>query len=299
MKKLPLILLLCACATAQMPGQKPVQGTPLNPGHQLSQGIVGFYLFNDNPWPLGRTYDLSGNGNNGTLAGDARSVPGPYGPALDFDGAGDWVDVSNDFWASFTTFTLVVWINLNAIDIRQDIITVWGGSSQRRFSLLAGVTSEQYSIFIGQANGGLANATGGTMVADKWTQIAATHDAIGNLVLYQNGIEVATGNGDGTLDTTNVGFRVGSNTEASPIEVDGQIDHALIYNRALSASEVGSLYAEQFQMFEQERLPIAAAAAPAGGGQVIMIMGSVPLLIVFMAFSFWISGRKAHDEVGK
>ncbi len=41
--------------------------------------------------------DTSGNGRQGVLAGDPAWVPGKAGRALDFDGAGDWVDVTEGY----------------------------------------------------------------------------------------------------------------------------------------------------------------------------------------------------------
>ncbi|MCG8375045.1 MAG: LamG domain-containing protein, partial [Chlorobiales bacterium] len=56
--------------------------------------------------------DSSGNGNDGTLAGDPTWVEGTLGGALDFDGNGDHVDCGNDaIFELADGFSLAVWIN--------------------------------------------------------------------------------------------------------------------------------------------------------------------------------------------
>jgi hypothetical protein len=58
----------------------------------LHQGLVGFWNF-DGPSVSGvHAYDMSGNGNRGTLTGPTRTI-GKLGQALQFDGVNDYVDL--------------------------------------------------------------------------------------------------------------------------------------------------------------------------------------------------------------
>ena len=55
-------------------------------------------------------YDLSGNGNDGTLGGDPQWMAGKIGDALDFDGD-DYVDAGNSSTLDFGTnnWTVTAW----------------------------------------------------------------------------------------------------------------------------------------------------------------------------------------------
>ncbi|KKL14339.1 hypothetical protein LCGC14_2516680 [marine sediment metagenome] len=101
MKKLILVLFLCSVCWGYVV-DKPIMGVQLNYGHDKSRGLVGIWIFNDKPGVVGRTYDLSGNGNHGTLVADTHSVPGKFGNALDFDGTGDTVQIPNSSSLSFS-----------------------------------------------------------------------------------------------------------------------------------------------------------------------------------------------------
>ena len=50
---------------------KPPRGARLDPGHPLSRGVVGYWLFNEGVG--GRVNDLSGNGNTGVWHGTLGS----------------------------------------------------------------------------------------------------------------------------------------------------------------------------------------------------------------------------------
>jgi hypothetical protein len=70
---------------------KPPLGWPIDPDHPLSD-FVGFC-------PMlvgsaGQVFDLSGNGNNFTLAGHAHYGPGKFGSCLKLDGTGDYASLA-------------------------------------------------------------------------------------------------------------------------------------------------------------------------------------------------------------
>ena len=62
-------------------------------------------------------FDASGNGHDGTIMGDPQWVPGKLGGALEFDGAGDYVDcgASPDYEIA-VNITIACWINVDVFD---------------------------------------------------------------------------------------------------------------------------------------------------------------------------------------
>ena len=71
-------------------------------------GLVASYSFDE---PSGATVqDVSGNGNNGTIANATRSTAGKYGGALSFNGTNAQVNVPNSSSLQLTTgMTLEAW----------------------------------------------------------------------------------------------------------------------------------------------------------------------------------------------
>ncbi len=57
--------------------------------------------------------DSSGNGNDGTFNGDPQWVEGYYGGAIEFDGAGDFLDCGSDPSLDLTKWTIAFWLKLN------------------------------------------------------------------------------------------------------------------------------------------------------------------------------------------
>ena len=67
------------------PNQKPCLGALLNPHLSINQGLVHNAPFNEGSG--GQVFDLSANGNTGTLAGSAPWEAGKFGPAPHYDGS--------------------------------------------------------------------------------------------------------------------------------------------------------------------------------------------------------------------
>ena len=229
---------------------KPPFHTELNLGHRLSQDIVGCWLFNEAPPPLGSAMDLSGNGNHGTLVGDTHSVAGKFGPALDFDGIGDDVVSIPDteqlrFNGSTESFSIVAVVRTSDSFVNRAIVDKEEGSNDGWRFIIAG---GPFWFSVGSAD----VKSSLTPVNNTWYHVAATLDRTGNGQIYidglANGLPVSVSGI--TMATTNpvgIGLRARDGGHAWL----GQIDHVYIYNRALNGSEIASLYLDPFQMFKR------------------------------------------------
>ena len=70
-------------------------------------------------WPgikAGNLIDISGNRNNGTLSGNTFWVPGKFGPALQFDGATDVINLGTNPKLGFTSEDFTVYIYFKITD---------------------------------------------------------------------------------------------------------------------------------------------------------------------------------------
>jgi len=97
-------------------------------------------------------------------------------------------------------------------------------------------------IFIGGSSQDTRSAGGGTtLVNGVWYQIAGTYDGH-SLKTYVNGVldrQIAV---TGTMDSTAYSLNLGKTADGIANYMNGLIDDARVYNRALSAAEIAALY---------------------------------------------------------
>jgi hypothetical protein len=174
-------------------------------------------------------FDLSGNGNNGTLTN---------GPTFDsngwlvFDGVDDWVQLSS-LALSTTAYTKVAWFNP---DGATNNIISGGGDGQHAFWMGGTATNLQAGH-----NGAWStvNYSPGTMTG-RWWFGAVTFNTSTGWVLYLNGSVVDT-NASTTTFTGGTTVRIAAFNNASNL-FDGKIAGAQVYNRVLSDAEVKQNY---------------------------------------------------------
>lgn len=259
---------------------KPPPGTPLRKDHRLAQDLVFSPLFNDPPAPLGQTQDSSLYGNHGTLSSNIDSVPGKFGPALDFTAFGNNIDLGSpdildQLGNTGSSMSIVAWVNLDS----------YNGNGRFIASNAASNTANGWTFQINGSPGMLWLSFGtGSLFAhgittanppiNEWMQLAGTYD--GNQVtLYINGVQQALGTdvtGSGTF-TSGENVRIGSPGDTTNFrEWNGLMDSVLLYARALSASEIAGLFVKPFQMFhsQQEVLFGAFSGAPPAGDIVVL-----------------------------
>jgi len=296
MKKLLLILLLVTLCPAQNNGVKPMLGTPADRAHPLSRGLVGW-------WPMqegsgGTIYDISGYGNHGTLEADTHWVPGKFGPCLDFDGAGDYVNCGRMQAIENKNVTFSVWINPDA----------WGNDGTL---IRKGTAQSTYDLDINNATEIRWYVTGGDILITQdesvyslnaWMHIVVSAQANGDGAMYINGVLVGTDSGT-ALDTISTDdLYLGCENKTDDF-FNGQIDDVMIFDRALSQSEIAQLYREPFCMFEQptpELYVSSGGEPPTTAPQFIMIQLSkipawfvVAVIISVLATAIGTTKRKA------
>jgi flagellin-like protein len=189
--------------------------------------------------------DSSGNGHTGSLFGGVTWKPGHTNNAADFPGAGsDYVDVNS--FGSFTTFTVAAWINrTGAVYARETLFsykemypTTCG------FSLILNLdgSSQHPGIYVALDIKGWQYLEGPDPIPlHQWTHLAATYDGT-NIVLYVNGVPVATDPVTGSMTQCSHDIRIG-NIESGSLQMEfpGRIDEVQVYTRALSQTEINQV----------------------------------------------------------
>jgi subtilisin-like proprotein convertase family protein len=190
-------------------------------------------------------------GNNGAPTGGITYTNGEVGQAFVFNGATtSYVPVAatpslNGIGASGSGFTIECWVKPASTAggpiIEWDSATVdglqfWIQGGSQLYANIQDTSGTSHSFFTGL---GVLNST-------NFQHVALTYDKrSGNACIYRNGVIVASANfGNITPQTTYPNLRIGlrSATSIGTYAYTGLIDELSVYKRALSASEIASIY---------------------------------------------------------
>ncbi len=187
--------------------------------------------------------DSSGNGYNGT-ATDVTYGNGRFGNAGEFNGTSSYISTGiNVSTTLMTSRSYSFWFKQN---LNTNTSRIFGGAN-------AGVTNngmfrireDNGTINYYSINNGVYTWTT-TLTNDVWTHVALTDT--GSLAkLYINGVEIASPSTSTFTTTTNTNLQIGrgrANSGSITNYANGSIDQVRIFNSALSAGNVTSLYNE-------------------------------------------------------
>lgn len=205
-----------------------------------------------------RLYDRSGRGNHGTLTNmDAASdwvaskVRNTAGRVLDFDGVNDYVQCPSVAFSSPPAFSCSAWFRTNSTNNRTILAKYQTTTNERSFLL-------RINDSLDNRLGVILSATG-TAATKQWYSTQAVNDGswkhavftlqANTLRVWINGTEDAgTFVVNGTVNTlfwpsgVPIGFGA-LNLLSTPTAIfPGQIAEGCIWNRALTPSEIRTLY---------------------------------------------------------
>ncbi len=197
-------------------------------------GLVGWWPGDGNP------NDIVGS-NTGTLKNGAMFDTGKVGQGFTFDGVDDVVSIANSPSLQLQTFTIDVWIKrASPSQISKD-----GGIHGNIF--MYGINGHG----LGMRDNGTLYLTkvgvseilsGGPKVTDTSFHHVAVTKSGSTVVFYVDGVPSPQHTYDpGFTFTTNIA--IGSRGDFAGNVFWGSIDEVAIYNRALSSSEIQSIYA--------------------------------------------------------
>ena len=197
-------------------------------------GLVASYSFDAGVGPTAS--DTSGNGNHGTISGATWSTSGRYGSALSFDGVNDLVTMPDADSLDLTTaMTLEAWVRPSAIGSGWRTVLLKERPGQLSYAFYGAAGTGTPSAQISATTGGEAVAGTGIPV-NAWTHLAATYDGA-SLLLYADGVQVASAVATGPIVTSTGALRVGGNTVWAEWFA-GLIDEVRVYNRVLTPAEI-------------------------------------------------------------
>ncbi len=200
-------------------------------------------------------YDVSGNGNTGTLGTSTNAEPadptwatGKLGKGLSFDGVNDYVSVAdNNTLDTIGDYTISMWFKNGAGSKTYPTLLNRGGqSADGYFWIYTAGTNERDLIF--QWSNGVdfgPEVFSSVLAMNTWQNILFTFDNTTKaLKLFVNGAQQGTTKTLANYNAVDDGvLYIGTySTLSTNYPILGLIDDVRIYNRALSAGEVAQQY---------------------------------------------------------
>lgn len=222
----------------------------LVPQHQahaaLITGSVGYWKFDENTGTTAA--DASGNGNTGTLSTiSAGSIPTWINPAkinagLNFNGSSAYVNIPDATILNPSSgVTYNAWVRGSSFPNAYNTIMHKG---------IPGPTYVEYyvksngKIAMYLSNGASYDGTGATTLsANTWYMVTLTYDTTQGLIGYVNGSSDGSfASNTSTPVPTGSPLDIGRDSQTAGRLWSGDIDEPGVWNRALTAAEVTSLY---------------------------------------------------------
>jgi len=208
----------------------------------FASNLVGYWPLNEDSGST--SYDFSGNGYDGTLNGPTQSQTGLLGTsAYSFDGADDYISppVVTEPGES-DRVTLAVWVNMSPLSSRGMHVSsrdeAGGGGTCYSLGTDSGGTirwqikSEALNFY---------DALGSTSYDDgNWHLLAGTYDG-SDLTAYVDAVQDVNNSFSDNIQTpsvTDIGRLAGNSTNYT----NGRLAYPMIFDRALSQSELQTLY---------------------------------------------------------
>ena len=196
------------------------------------------WCYGNNTEGGGEWTDQSGNGNHGSLIGNA-SVSSGY---LTLDGSGDYASFGSIGAADDRTFTYCAWIRTTDTSVGHQVIAEGNSSSNSLYSFM-----EQAADYIKSGNYDGTNSTfltgSTTDINDgNWHHLAISCDA-STISMYTDNNTPETASlgsvGSSTLNTAAAGALI----RTSVVNYfNGDIDDVMIYSGELSAAQISDIY---------------------------------------------------------
>ncbi|MCP4256562.1 MAG: LamG domain-containing protein [Planctomycetes bacterium] len=196
--------------------------------------------------------DSSGNRYQGKLIGNPQWKPasGKVNGALEFDGLGDFVEITNEPAFDLTgNITIAAWIKVNAFDKRWQAIVTKGDTSWRISRTAEENTLAFHCTGIESISSGWNNGIEGKKNVNdsQWHHAVGVYDG-STVFLYVDGVIDKSGKASGSIRMNDSPVFIGANSEKADREWNGLIDEVCIFRGAIDAKGIRALYSGENPM---------------------------------------------------
>ncbi|MCX6345305.1 MAG: DUF6055 domain-containing protein [Armatimonadetes bacterium] len=205
--------------------------------------LVAYWKFDETSGTT--AYDCTVNAKNATLSGSCTWVAGKTNNALNIPGGTSYASVPTGIVSTLTNFSIATWVKMTTVSTNMRIFD-FGTSTSNYMMLTPKHANSSGKIRYSIVNGGVTQSITGTaaLPTGSWQYVVVTLSGSTG-TLYVNGVQVGqlttmTKN-PSVLGSTTIN-RFGDSKTSNHPHLNGAIDGFKIYNRALSAAEVTTLY---------------------------------------------------------
>lgn len=225
----------------------------------ISNGLIGAWDFS------GNANDSSGNNNHGTVYNATLTTDrfGNNNSAYSFNGSNSFIEIGHPIPTELkptNAFTISAWVNASGYSnahggVVGGIVASQWDPTQSGYSMQIDYRNSAHGGTLGgvhfQVGDGYYWTTGGegttntAIPLNDWTHVVAVADTNSQYKVYLDGLLVADWTAQADLGYSNLEhLLIGKNFHGhgDNRHFDGSIDDVAIYDRALSATEVGSLF---------------------------------------------------------
>jgi hypothetical protein len=238
-----------------------------NSGNLISPQSLSFFSNIISHWSLDEGTGTTANdligGNNGTLTNgptwsksipwDGSSVKQANNYSLDFDGANDYITVSDNDSLSFgdgstdSAFSISAWVKADSW-LKFRILTKTNSTNNEFIFGGDGASRLYFYLFDNTVSNYIGQGSAGALSTGVWYHVVATYDGSGSssgINVYANSSSVNSGGstlGSYTaMHNTSANVRIGG-LESVPDYGNGKIKELAIYNKELTLNEILSMY---------------------------------------------------------
>jgi len=207
-----------------------------SPTQPIDTSLVGHWTFDGTDVQGTTAIDRSSFGNNGTITGTTKTI-GKLGQALSFNGTSNYVSIpDSSLWTwnpGTETRSVTAWVMFTSLS-GSPVILGDNGSDWYHFGYYTSL--DVLSFYDGNATyiGSNASLSVGTWYFLSWVINSGT------TYFYKDGSSLGSDGPVANVSRDPSGLAIGSTNGGSFFS--GQVDDVRIYNRALSATEIASMY---------------------------------------------------------
>jgi len=243
--------------------QKPPLGRLINyAAFPAAKRLVGCWLMNEKAGL--EVKDLSGHGNDGTLASATTWTVGKFGFALGINESAVPVRVTHSESVNIDrNFTISMWFKIpsSALGDNYTLISKYPDNVIYFRCLVLQASGLVYGDFDDNVLKKSVTSTS-AVNGGLWHHVVFTRDSSGYKFYLDNVLE-DTDTDNGSIANTE-DLVLGATGLTAFDDMLGEIEHCMIFDRALTASEIALLYREPFVMFKRRRRVIFAPEVAVG-----------------------------------
>jgi len=235
----------------------------------LDTGLIAYWTFDEGSGTV--AYDSAGT-NDGTISG-AQWTEGIIGGALDFDGVDDYVRVADSHSLTPTNeVTVSAWIHIRSVSWsdRTAIVCKYYWRGDRAYFLGLGKNKDPDKTTVAFVVAETPHTIGyprystTSLLPGQWYHVAATFEP-NHEVIYVNSIKETDDSNlsiPDSIPNNSQPLYIGYHKDEEDGFFDGIIDEVALWQRALSAEEVGQLYQQGMAPPVQVAVDIKPGSCP-------------------------------------